>query len=299
MGIFSMNWILLSIIVAFLYAIVHIIDKIFIDSHVRNYYLASAISFFSTLLIFCGISIFKTNVFNVDLNIILISFSAGLINSICVILYYYTLQKEEVSRFIPIMSLQPGFTVILSYLILAESFSGIVYLGILFILLGSLLMSIRKKVNKYKVDKILIFLLIIVTVLFALKNVLIKLGSLDTDIYVVNFWVGVAAGLMFIMFMPKNWPKNKLEMRGSKLLLIADILSALTFFALALTLKKGPASLVTSIMQLKLVFVFIFSVIFTIYFPHILKEKISKKILLQKIIAMSIIIIGTILIIYR
>lgn len=299
MGIFSMNWILLSIIVAFLYAVIHIVDKIFIDNHVKNPYLASAISFFSTLVIFCSISFFKTDVFSANFKVIAISFTAGIINSICVILYYYTLQKEEVSRFIPIMSLQPGFAVILAYFILAESFSSIVYLGIILILFGSLLMSIRKKINKFGINKLLLFLLIIVTILFALKNVLIKLGSLDTDIYIVNFWVGVAAGLMFIIFIFKNWPKNKLEMKGSRLLLIADILSAGTFFALALTLKKGPASLVTSIMQLKLVFVFIFSVFFTIFFPKILKEEISKKILLQKIIAMSIIIIGTILIIYR
>ena len=294
-----MNWILLSVIVALLYAIVNIIDKIFIDNHVKNPYLASAISFFSTVVIFCGISIIKTDVFHANLKVIAISFSAGLINSICVILYYYTLQKEEVSRFVPIMSLRPGFAVILSYFILAESFSGIVYLGIILILLGSLLMSIRKKINKFSIDKLLIFLLIIVTILFALKNVLIKWGSLDADIYIVNFWVGVAAGLMFLIFIFKHWPKNKLEMRGSKLLLIADILSALTFFALALTLKKGPASLVTAIMQLKLVFVFIFSVFFTVFFPKILREEISKKIILQKVAAMSIIIIGTLLIIYR
>jgi len=294
-----MNWILLSLIVALLYAIVNIVDKIFIDKHVKNPYLASVISFLSTVIIFCGISFFKTDVFNTNFRVIAISFSAGMVNSICVILYYYTLQKEEVSRFVPIFSLQPGFTVMLSFFILNEAFSGVIYLGIILVLFGSFLMSIRKTANKTKVNSMILFLIILTTILFALKNVLVKLGSLDADIYVINFWFGIAACLMFVIFFYKNRPKNKKEIKNSSLLLIADILSAVTLFILSLAIKKGPASLVTSIMQLKLVFVFIFSVFFTLFLPKILKEEISKKILLQKIVAMSIIIIGTLLIIYR
>lgn len=294
-----MNWILLSLIVAFLYAINNIIDKIFINNYIKNPYLASAISYSATFFLFCGISIFKVNVFDADIRIIFFAFIIGIINSIACILFYFTIQKDEVSRFVLILSFQPAFVIILSFFVLGEFFSNIIYLGLILTLAGSLLISFKKVENKYKINYLLLFLIILTTILFALRSVLIRYVSLDTDIYLINFWIGIAAGLMFIIIYPFHRPKNLAEKKGAKALFIADILSAIILFTLALALKDGPASLVTSLMQVKLVFVFIITLILTKYFPNFLKEEISKKIILQKIMAMSIIIIGTLLIIYR
>ncbi|MFH0819155.1 MAG: DMT family transporter [Patescibacteria group bacterium] len=291
-----MNWILLSILAAGLYTVIYVIDKLMIDNLIKKPSLAAAVSSLSTFAFFIATSIIKTDITFDNPKIIVLSLLAGVVNGLTILLYYYILSKEEMSRFIPVLSLMPAFVIILSYFILNETFSTIIYVGIFLVIIGSILISLKKSDLKIKLN--LSFLLAILTAMgFAVKNVLIKLGSQSIDVHEVNYWLGIGAGLMFFIFLTKGWDKNKKIIKASTILFFVDLISAGTFYVLAIALSHGPASLVSSMIQLKLVFTFIVAIIFSVFFPKILKEKLSKFIIIQKTFAIIIIIFGALLII--
>ncbi len=117
------------------------------------------------------------------------------------------------------------------------------------------------------------------------------------DVWGLNFWLGLGSlGIAVIFFLAHGWPATKKDKQIALILFGADLVSSLVLWIMTIALSRGPASLAVSLMQIKMAFVFIASLILSRWWPQMLKEKITTKILVQKIIAIVIIFIGAILI---
>lgn len=293
-----MAWIILALINALLLAVVAIIDKIIIDDHITKPTLATSISAAANGLFFIisALALISGSIF-IDLKFMILAIVTGCIHMLAVYFYYAAMQKDEVSRVTPIFALMPVFVTILSFYFLQESFSGIIYLGIILIIAGSILISLKKSSAKIKLS-LAFFLAISGALFFAIKNVLFKYAAGYVEIYAYNFWFGIGAlGIMIVFLLISGMPKTNTEKKATKFLFSMCVISALAFVVLTKALEAGPASLVTAMMQTKLAIVFFMTIILTVFLPRFFKERITKKILIQKAIAITMIIVGAVLII--
>lgn len=63
-----------------------------------------------------------------------------------------------------------------------------------------------------------------------------------------------------------------------------------------IALSLGSVTIINSLVLLDVLFVFLFSILLTRFFPRILKEEVTKPIIIQKIVASVLMIGGAILV---
>jgi uncharacterized membrane protein len=74
--------------------------------------------------------------------------------------------------------------------------------------------------------------------------------------------------------------------------IIISIIASASYY---LAIKAGPLSLVQASENVQMIFVFALVLLFTHFYPAVLKEKFDRRALLQKISGMMLIIIGVLL----
>jgi len=291
-----MLWAIFALLAAFVHSIVNIVDKIAVSKEMRDPIFATAI-FGGIMFVAFGLIGFFVDIM-IPYTFILASFIAGIFSWFAVYLYYKILVKEEVSKFMPILSLGPLFVMTLAYFFLNEVLTMLDYIGIFVLVSGAFIMSLKEFKLKFGLKEG--FLIILATILlFSLEKIAIKFASLSVSIWPVMFWVAIGEGIVafFAFILHKAHIKGKLRKKGVEHLIIANVLTifgaALAFIAISL----GPVSLVSAMSKVQMLFIFLGTSMLTKFYPKILKEKLTKKIIIQKIIAITLIIAGAILVI--
>ncbi len=230
-----------------------------------------------------------------SLSTAVLSFFTGLVFVLSVIFLYYALEKFEVSRIIPALGgFLPIFTFILGFFILSqqEFFSWPKLLSFCLLILGSIIISLEKSLN------------------FSLKSLgLAALSAFFLSLYFVfskiiysdvSFWSGfilirISAFLitLFLLFFKdvrkEVFQKKKSFTKKTGLIFLLTQSSG----GLAVVLQNWAIVLVSSLylsfisaMQgIQYVFLFILSLLFS----NVLKERVSKRVVLQKIAAIVLI----------
>jgi len=172
-----------------------------------------------------------------------------------------------------IMTLNPIFNTILSYLFFKEVLTVIQLFAILITLSGVIILilnqnkesDIKKKKNK---TKGVIFALL-AAVFQATSNILAKgalsdLGPLSTN--AIRMIGGLIAASIFAIFFRKEFKKDFISFNGKKnlsLLLIATISGPVIGMSLLLTsFNYSPVGLVTAIVQISPIFILLYELIF-------------------------------------
>ncbi len=284
-----------------IYALVNYIDKFLLEkfeipSLILAVYSGTIAFLVSILLIFIiGLHAFAPPII---ISIIL----SGFFTELCLLPYFKALSLDETSSVIPLFQFVPVFVIIGDALILGESLTYLQYVGSALIIISGLLLSIQKnKKNLFRPRKALWFMLL--SCVFAAFSILFfKFG-----VTVQNFWqilpyegFGIALCAVCLLFLPNNFrllkKQTKRLPRQAFFLMSIDeavyILSRYTgFFALSLI----SASLVSVLAGLQPLFVLIYGIILSLFFPYILKEVIAKKTLTLKLISIIMIVFGAIL----
>ncbi len=289
-------WFPLAILSAILFSGADIVDKFVIDHELRDPVLATIFNGISTFLLFSVVS-FIFGFVVLPVQIIVLAVIAGVLYSGALLLYFEAMYKEDVSFAAPLLSTAPLFVLFLGYIFLSEQFTTGAYVGIGLIISGAFLISLKSFKHKLKFSKILLFVLL-AAVLLALRTIIIKYTTLSASIWSVLFWVGIGGllitGLLYGLHHPhikKRWK------RGVEHILFVGVVSAVGFFFLVVAISIGPASLVSATVATKPLFVFLAATVLSIFYPKFIKEKITPAILLQKSIAIVLIVIGAVLIV--
>lgn len=291
-----MLWVFLALLAAFLWSIVNILDKFAITNKVKDPIIATILSGVATFLLFILASLVIGKIF-LPVKVIIFAFLAGVFYNVAVWLYYIVLSKEEVSRYIPIIATAPIFVTIFAFIFLGERLSFLKYLGIIIIVLGAILIGIKK--NTYKLALGASFLVAIsAAIFFALRNIFIKFATPEANVWSILFWVGIggiSSIFLFLLFQSGNL--KKIQTEDSFLFLLIGIITAIAFFVFTAALSIGSVSLVSGLVNVELLVVFLMATFLSLFYPKIIKEKVTRKIIAQKLFAITIIIIGAILII--
>lgn len=218
-------------------------------------------------------------------------------------LYLTALHKEEVSRIITFVGLGPLMVLILSTIFLQETLTMNDYLAFPLIIIGSMLISIKREKKRFKFSSgfILVFAAMF---FFSLRNLFMKLAAeVDFISMIILSQPVFLAIITFLFIFSKNVRKKTREdlkqLNKKKLFVMYAAegmgLAGLVFAYLAI--QRGPVSLVALTHGTQSLFVIILATLISVFLPNILKEEINKKTISLKIISSLLMLTGLYLIV--
>ncbi|UCD04550.1 MAG: EamA family transporter [Candidatus Woesearchaeota archaeon] len=292
-----MSWVIYPIAVAFIWAIIDIIDKHVIDGELKDPLVCTTISGFVLFLLFSIIAVVKGAVFTVPNLARVILILAGAIYAIAVIFYYSAFQKERVSILVPLFPLRALFVTLISFLVLGEKLTFLQYLGIVVLVIGAILIAYKKGV-KYKLT--FPVLLILVSVFFrSIRDIFVKFSSgLGVyDVFNLLFWVFygyfIVAGVIFIFHHPFIMSKYK---KGAEHIVLNNFLAFANLSIYFYAISKHSVSLIVALASISPLIVFFLVFTITKLRPSIICEKFNREELMLYLSATVLVVVGAILI---
>ncbi|MFH1445615.1 MAG: DMT family transporter [Nanoarchaeota archaeon] len=294
-----MLWVLLAILAAFIWAAVNIVDKYVLTKWVKNPVVPViftgiiGITAGIIILLFRGVTLFSIP------NFIWVIIS-GILHTIMTWLFFSSVKHDEVSRVIPVFYLTPVFVLIFAAIFLGEVFTPIKYLGIAFLIISAIAVSIRFPF-RIRLGKGFWFMLL-AAISSAVVAVITKHLLNSADYWTVFAYMKIASIFVLIpvmfLYLPDLVAIGKKH--GKKPIIVMAANETVNIFALFLftiATAVGFVTLVQSLSSVQPFFVLLFAVILSIFFPKILKEEVSKKTVFLKLMATVFVVVGAILII--
>ena len=291
-----MDWITLTLLAALLWAVNNIFDKISIDKFFSDSVVYIFTSRVAALLIFIVVAFFLTIDFSNE-KAWLIVLSGGLY-TIGGNLFAYSLRLDEVSRVSALWEFVPMWSILIGYFFLAESLSGKMITAFVLFVVGAFIMSIRfNKSSKILMSPALIPMLC-GTLMFTLGFASFKYFVQSSDFWTV-WWlqsIGDAGIMIIVSFLIPSWRKRIIAAKMNVQKVIMANANALTDIAATVcysaAIVAGPIALVSALERIQSFLVFLLALLFTLFLPKILKEDFSKSQLLQKLLGLSVLFVG-------
>ena len=295
-----MIWFFVTAVSYFLNAIAALVDKILLKKLIPEPVVyAFYVSVFGILALFFAPFDFRLP----TLLILFLGLAAGVLFTFGLVLFYGAIKKGEVSRVTAaIGGVSSVFIFILAWLILGEGLAVRQILAFFIILFGSYFIAIESKKNREAFRSKLILMIFAAALLFAVSHVLTKF------IYVNHSFAGgfvfrglgsFLGGLLLLTF-PGNLRKIKESFRGQKvergaIFFIGQICAALAFILLNFAFSLGSVALISALAGVQYFFLFALAIIFSKYFKQILKEKMTPRIIFEKMASLILISFGAFL----
>lgn len=291
-----MLWILLVLAAALLVSGVDLIDKHIITQEVTDPFLATVTMGPITFLMFMAVSLISPGL-TTSLGVVLLSLIAGFFSCSALWFYFMTLSKEDVSRSMAFLSIVPLLVLPFGYFFFGEVFHTVTYLGIGLVITGAILLSMKRISGKISFNRSM-SLAFVTAVFFASRNILIKFATRNVDIFSVLFWVGLGGLLTSLAFLVFKHPHVKRKAsEGVKHLFLMGLLVGVGMSMLFTSISIGPVSLASALFEIKPLFVFLGALAFTLFSPSYLNESTNKKVIIQKAIAILMIVSGALIVI--
>ncbi|MFZ2188656.1 MAG: EamA family transporter [Candidatus Moraniibacteriota bacterium] len=300
-----MNWFFIALIGPILYAVTNHTDKYLLEKYFKGGE-AGAVVLFSAIFSIVTLPIIyivEPAVFSLGFKTTLALSLNGMINIVCLILYFKSLRDEDASAVVPFYQTIPIFGFVLGYFILGEVLDLKQIIACLLIIIGTVILSLDLTATKISIKKRVALLMLANSFLFALSGVIFKLIATEEGFWASAFWEfsgKVIIGIILFIFVSSYRKEFLWVMKANSL----PVLSISSFNESIFILADGfsiyatllaPIVLVMTVNGFQPVFVFIFGIILTLFFPKIAQESLSKNVLIQKISAIGIITIGTVI----
>ena len=292
-----MSWIFLSILAAFIWSVVSILDKYIIsklvDRPIVPVIIMGTIGLFSSAAIFFILGFEPLSTANILLAII-----AGIFYVLTVFLYFHAAKIEEISKVVPLFYLTPLFILIIAALFLGEIFTPIKYLGIVLLVIGAILVSSSKL--SFNFGKAF-WLMVFASVVLAVNQVITKYLLGFADFWTIFGYMRIGAFVALIPSIVINIEsfKSIYKEKGLKpfgFITASESLTLLALLSITLAAVTGFITLVNALSSVQSFFVLLLTVVISIFYPQILKEEIQRSTVIIKVIAIAIMFTGVILV---
>jgi len=229
---------------------------------------------------------------------LLVAVASGIFRTAAIIIMLYYLKREEVSRVVPVVFTYPIFVAIIAVLLLGETLGYLQWLAVIIVVAGAVTLSVRQSPfgSTTRLDKSFL-LLLGASLLFALADIASKYA-----LAYISFWnmtcltVFCLSGIFLLVSLRPEVLRQLtgMERRNSTLGLIAfnetlaPVASVLSFLAL----QTGPVSLVSTIIGSRPIFVLIFALVLSRFFPDFLVWQARRWMLALRLMATAMIVSG-------
>jgi drug/metabolite transporter (DMT)-like permease len=293
-----MSWIAYTIIATFMMAMVNIIDKYLLSKLVAKPVVPlMALGFvggISAVVIFAirGFSILSP--FHLSL-----AFICGILYIFMVFFYFQAVKIEDISRIIPLYYLSPIYILFIAWIFLGERFPASKYVGILLIVSMAIVISM-KNIRVFHLSRALWFI-VLSSLAGAIIQVITKYLLNHNEFWTVFAYIRLSA---FIVLIPVYWLqyrdlKLQFQTGGIKPFGIIAANETLTLVSVILSTAAtaiGFVTLVNALSSVQPLFVLLFTIGLSIFYPQILKEELTKSGIIIKFIAIILMFIGVMLV---
>jgi len=291
-------WIPIAITAAAITAIVSILDSHLISKRFPSFmaFLAPAgVIHFVVGLVVLGINPLPEGT---DTLVWLVAFSSAVVRVAGVLLMLRTMRFEEVSRIMPVVNTFPIFVALLAVPVLDEVLGWVEWLAIIITVSGAVLISANWDSERKGVQLRRSFATLMVSsILLGAANIGSKY-ALDH----ISFWnmYGINAaclGAIFLMFSLRPsvvGEIKQMKQRNTALGLTAlnETIAMAGFIMSFWAIEQGPVSMVSTIIGTRPAFVFVYALLLSFFFPTVLNERLSRGVIITKIISIGLVIGG-------
>jgi drug/metabolite transporter (DMT)-like permease len=290
---------MLSLAAGVLYGLVELFDKFVLDNEVKDPFLSALFCKLPNFAVFIvaglllGQPVFDLGVIGISAVLVLLYISASYF-------YYSGIEKEEVSRFIPTLSLNSVFVVFLSFFLLGEKFDQVTYAGITLTIGGAFIISMEKPgkrvIHNFQSSRA-VLLGIGAAFLWSVRDIAYKFLTAETSIFSVLFWVGIIGLPVTLALISKEKSEIiKGDFSGFEHLLLIGSLVSVGYLIFLEAISRGPVSLASVIIKIDAAIVFVGSAVATRIYPSDFHEEIGLHVMIQKFIALAMLAAGIIMI---
>ncbi len=296
------TWILFSLLYPTIYSFAALIDKYVVSKKVKNPY--SWTTYISTIrMLFAVIVFFAISIGGVPFYALAAAFLAGVANAIFHFLYFKAVSKTHISEVISLTFSAPIFVAILAVIFLGEQLSLIKFFGILLAVAGALLISVKKDIKLKRFYVGLIFWVLMVAILmYATHDVLVRYVSSMMSVWYIlvvtslGFFATTSAFTLRFKKMRKGFIEIFKSPSAMFLGLFNETLAVVGSVSFLIAVSLQQVSYVSAFATIVPVLVFVWTFLFSIFAPQIISEEITPKILAKKFVAISLIVVGVLII---
>ncbi len=297
-----MSWFLIALIAPALWSASNHADKYIMGKYFKDAGSGSIVIFGTIISLIAAIIIliFQPSVLRISFHTALFIILAGFCYIAALLPYFYAISKDEASRVVPLFQLAPIFSYILALVFLGEVLSLRQIIGGLIIVSGAILLTVEMGESKFRIKGIVLGLMALSSLLFSLNALIFKAAAVNATFWPTAFWqyMGVVLGGSLLLFYTpyrkqfvRTFIKSKSSVAGLVGLSEGLTIGGRLCFYYATTL--APLALVTTVNGFQPAFVFIYGVILTLFFPKVAQESLLKKHLVQKILSIGVLFLGT------
>ena len=303
-----MNWFFIAILAPLFWSVNTHFDKFILSKYSKGRGVGSVFLFstFFSIIFSAAIFIFKHGEIILYSNFqnFLLFLLPGFLSAFGFYFYLQSLRNEESSIVVALFQLSPVFAYFLGYIFLGEVLTLTQVLAALVVLIGAGILSfdIEEIEGKVLVKWGMVGFILLSALFFAFNDVLFKKFTIYQGSFITSlFWqhLGVFIVGMSFFLLSKNFREDFFTLIKNNRIKIF-VLNGFSefFYALGGLLSNlatlfAPVVLVLVVNTYQTVFTFVIGVSLTLFLPHIVIEKISKRHLVQRISAIVIILLGS------
>jgi drug/metabolite transporter (DMT)-like permease len=281
------------------------IDKYLVDRYFRHSDTAVLMVFTALVgvALLPAIGLFDPDVLKPSVPAMLVMAASGILYMGAMLFYLRAIQSEEASVVAPLFQASTLFTFLLGYLFLHEVLRWPQLTGGALVVLGALGLSLDKRLRLKGFKLRLVLLMLAATFAVALSSVLFKFFAVEDRFWTTTFWTFAGEGLFgaailavphyrrqFVQLFRRN-PGAVIGINGANELINLGAGLGVRFASLL-----APVALVSAISSTSTLFVFLFGILLTLFFPRLGREDLSARNLVQKGVGAAAITAGVVLI---
>jgi drug/metabolite transporter (DMT)-like permease len=299
-----MSWLLFAFSGPVLWAISTHLDKYLVERYFKNTSVAVLLVFTALmgLALLPFIWVYEPGVANVPFWSVLVIISSGLLYMGAMFFYLQALQSEEASTVAPFFQAAPLFAYVLGYVVLGERLSATQLVGGGLIVAGAILLSLRPG-GAMTFKTRLVVLMLACALCVALSSLIFKIFAVSTEFWTTTFWTFIGQAMIgaAILAVPAHRRQFAGLFKTHTAALISinasnELINLGGGLGARYALMLAPLSIVQAITSTSTLFVFLFGMAISIFFPALGREEMSAKGLATKGFSALLIVAGVILI---
>jgi drug/metabolite transporter (DMT)-like permease len=297
-----MYWLPIALLAPACWALGNHIDKYLLDKRLDQRGVGSLMvcSALIGALVMPLIVVVQPNVLRITFAHAAILILNGMVYVLGLLPYFYALQRDEASIVVPLFQTSAVFSYVLGLLVLGEGLTGWQLSAALLIICGSILIAIELGQRRSIFKAGVFALMLLASFLNALNWLLFKFVAIQEDFWVSSFWEYAGFALLgaLMLILCKSY-RNEfvLMLKQSKFNILGLVALNETIGLVAKTATNvaslmAPLALISTVNGSQPLFVLIYGVLLTLYWPHYARERLGRAIVLQKVAATTLMVVG-------
>lgn len=294
----------LGLIAPALWAVTNHLDKYIVERYFKSSSVGAMLIFSSLiglLVIVLALIFSQGGVFNIGPVAALLTALNGWLYLVAVLPYLKALKISDASTAVPMFQIIPVISFILAWVVLGETLTAGQITGGLFVVLGAIIISLEfATLRKVRLRADALGLMFLSSAIFATNFLLFKVFALENSFWTVAFWeaIGfVAFGVLLFVGVRRYredfisvFRQNRKAVVGLNVINeVTNIVAKLIFNQVSLMMAITLAWIATGFQP---VFVLMYSVILSRFFPKISSEAVRGRHLVQKMLAVGVMLLG-------